>query len=109
MPEAFAAVPVALADLNDQPIMIEDAQPGEGDEPPGEDDELPPPEGDDLPPPDDPQKLGIGCPYADGSETNTFCFVPGLLLICSFAASASNTIIPVPVPSTTIKSGPWMR
>lgn len=78
MPEAFAAVPLTLADLQqDQPILIEDAEPGEGDEPPPESDELPPPEDDDLPPPEDPQKLGIGCPYADGSEINTFCFVPG--------------------------------
>jgi len=77
MPEAFAAVPVSLADAQDEPIMIEDAEPGEGDEPPPENDDLPPPEGDDLPPPEDPQKLGIGCPYADGSEINTFCFVPG--------------------------------
>ena len=77
MPEAFAAVPVSLADGHDKPIMIEDAAPGEGEEPPPESDDLPPPEGDDLPPPEDPQKLGIGCPYADGSEINTFCFIPG--------------------------------
>jgi hypothetical protein len=79
MPEAFAAVPVTLAELQqDEPIMIEDAEPQEGEEPPPpEGDEPPPPEGDDLPPPEDPQKLGIGCPYADGSEINTFCFVPG--------------------------------
>ena len=77
MPEAFAAVPVSLAEAQDEPIMIEDAEPGEGDEPPPENDDLPPPEYDDLPPPDDPQKLGIGCPYADGSEINTFCFIPG--------------------------------
>ncbi len=72
MPGALAAVPVTLTitDGQDEPIMIEDElPPPEGDEPP--------PEGDDLPPPEDPQKLGIGCPYADGSEVNTFCFIPG--------------------------------
>jgi hypothetical protein len=70
MPAAFAAVPVTLVGVTDEPIMIEDeVPPPDGDEPP--------PEGDDLPPPEDPQKLGIGCPYADGSEINTFCFIPG--------------------------------
>lgn len=71
MPEAFAVVPVTLADAPDEPIMIED----EEELPPPEGDEPPPPEGDDWPP-EDPQKLGIGCPYADGSEIHTFCFVP---------------------------------
>ena len=83
MPGAFAAVPVLtiVQEEDDQPILIEEEP---GDElPPPEGDDLPPPEGEDVPPPEgeevppeDPQKLGIGCPYADGSEINTFSFVP---------------------------------
>lgn len=71
MPEAFAAVPVTLASLRDEPDVIE------GELPPPEGDQPFPPDNDELPPPDDPQKLGIGCPYADGAEANTYCLVPG--------------------------------
>jgi hypothetical protein len=72
MPGAFAAVPVTLANLQEDPAPPEDELP------PPEGEEIPPPEGDDMPPPDDPQKLGIGCPYVDdGSGLNTFCFIPG--------------------------------
>ncbi len=78
MPAAFAAVPVTLANVQDEPILIEEDEPILIEEElPPEGDEPPPPEDDDLPPPDEPQKLGIGCPYADGSEINTFCFIPG--------------------------------
>ncbi len=93
MPGALAAVPVTLTitDGQDEPIMIEDElPPPEGDEPP--------PEGDDLPPPEDPQKLGIGCPYADNSEANSFCFIPGRAVILQLRSVCLEHDRPGPNP-----------
>lgn len=82
MPAAFAAVPVSLVNLQEQ-------------QPPG-DGQLP--DGEDVPPPEDPQKLGVGCPYADGSELNTYSFVPNRAAVLQLRAVCLEHDRPGPSP-----------
>lgn len=83
MPAAFAAVPVLAVNLQQQ-------QPPEGGQLP--------PEGDQIPPPEDPQKLGVGCPYADGSEVNTYSFVPNRTALLQLRSVCLEHDRPGPTP-----------